>query len=209
MEEFMTIRTLIMAVILILVGVSVSLAVDRSNQENEPAHNRYNNPDTYMVPDPICVWDLPEDNLLKIYFSWRGYDIDDIILESVRVNGKIPPYSGPVQQEGGWLVTDCYFFRFIGTGYRPMPPDGFTATYTVEFVVEGGEHVETEGTFELKAIFGDVNTDGVVNVDDVIFFEEYLYYGGPPARFPELMDLDRDGDIDLADLALLIDLIEV
>jgi hypothetical protein len=207
-RELMKMRTAGMAMILLLAIAPVIFAADRSTGEIEAFQGyHYGDLDTYMDPNPIVLWDLPDQNLLRIYFSRRGLAVDAIDLQSVRVNGKIAPYSGPAQQEGGWLVTDCFFFRFIAL-YRPMPPDGFTATYTVEFDVESGEHIEMEGTFELRAIFGDVNIDGVVNVDDVVFFEEYLYHDGPSAMFPELMDLNGDGDIDLEDLALLIELIE-
>jgi len=136
-------------------------------------------------------------------------------LETVVVDVKIPPYTGPVTREGAWLVTDCFMVRFLGAnGFRPIPLEGIKSTYTISFDLYNGEHVEMVGDFELEVKVGDLNFDGCLDIIDVVFMSEYLWNGGEPSTLFgetlfELMDLDQDGDIDEDDALVLIEMADL
>lgn len=53
---------------------------------------------------------------------------------------------------------------------------------------------------------GDNNNDGVIDLVDIAYLIDYLYYGGNgPFPFMHLGDVDADGDVDGGDLAVMID----
>jgi hypothetical protein len=52
---------------------------------------------------------------------------------------------------------------------------------------------------------GDVNSDGKVNVADVVFLVHYLYRGGPPPAPLTYSDFDSDFDVDESDILCAVD----
>ena len=58
--------------------------------------------------------------------------------------------------------------------------------------------------FSMPYLLGDVNTDRVIDVGDVIYLINYLYKSGPVSYILILGDANRDGIIDIADVVLLI-----
>jgi hypothetical protein len=58
--------------------------------------------------------------------------------------------------------------------------------------------------FSHPYLLGDVNTDGVVDVGDVVYLINYLYKSGPVPYMLILGDTNRDGNIDVADVVFLI-----
>jgi hypothetical protein len=52
-------------------------------------------------------------------------------------------------------------------------------------------------------ICGDVNGDGFVNMADLSYLANYLFYGGPSPIEPNCSDVNGDGGISLADLSFL------
>jgi len=166
--------------------------------------------ETFTYPNPIVLKQIEKIQ----YFYVRGttFDVRDVDLETVRVLGKIPPYDG-AWVKGDWLITTAFVMRFLGAiGVRPITED-FDATYTVEFDLVGGEHILVEGEFSLVIYPGDLTFDGVINIEDLIFLSDYLYNGGPVPTIEapdgtvwevsELLDIDRDGDVDEDDLEAL------
>ena len=53
-------------------------------------------------------------------------------------------------------------------------------------------------------ISGDANSDGIVDVADVVYLIGYLYRGGLPPSPNSLGDFNQDGEVNLADLVALI-----
>jgi hypothetical protein len=56
-------------------------------------------------------------------------------------------------------------------------------------------------------VSGDVNLDGRLNVADVTYLVEYLFFGGPPPQSMETADLNHSGGVEVADLTLLVELL--
>jgi len=196
---------------LYIICTSAALGGDRNPdagvRAGEPIRHqdRYGTLETFTYPDPITL-----KNVERVqYFYVRGttFDVDDVDLETVRVVGTIPPYKG-IWVQGDWLVTTAFVFRFLGAGgFRPITGD-FEAPYTVEFDLVSGEHVVVEGEFALVMYPGDLTFDGIIDMEDLAVLSDYLYRGGVAPEvegwsFPELMDLDHDGDVDDDDLEAL------
>jgi hypothetical protein len=53
-------------------------------------------------------------------------------------------------------------------------------------------------------ISGDANSDGIVDVADLVYLINYLYRGGLPPSPVSLGDFNQDGEVNLADLVALI-----
>ena len=53
-------------------------------------------------------------------------------------------------------------------------------------------------------ISGDANSDGIVDVADLVYLINYLYRGGMPPSPVSLGDFNQDGEVNLADLVALI-----
>ncbi|UCE25038.1 MAG: hypothetical protein JSU74_03030 [Candidatus Zixiibacteriota bacterium] len=166
-------------------------------------------PYTTCWPQPWTFKSLENDRLLNIIV--HDEDNDDVILESMLVQGKIPPYT-EARIEGDSIVTDCFSMKFIGvSGWRPWPSEGIEEPYTVEYDKVDGSHVVLTGIFTTKAIYGDVTFDGQVNVDDVLYITEYFFKGGPGCQLwghamDEFMDIDANGRVDIRDLQKLIEI---
>lgn len=169
--------------------------------------SHYSGEQVLMVPDPIDLIDL-EERIIYVHFRGVGFDVDDVVLESVLINQKIPAYTEDYPRlEDNWITTNCYLFRFLGSCCRPLPLETFTANFTVDFDLVSGEHVVMEGAVEVKVVPGDLNLDGITDADDLTFLADYLYHNGPPCLLEELMDLDRDWDVDVYDLYALEELL--
>ncbi len=176
----------------------------------------------YLIPGPEChecepyttCWPQPwvyrqSERILKVIV--HDEDNDEVILESMLVQGKIPPYT-EARIEGDSIVTDCFIMKFFGvSGWRPIPPDGIDNSYTVEYDKLDGSHVVLTGDFTTRTDVGDVTLDGQVTVDDVLFLSEYFFKGGPGCQLwghamDEFMDIDANGRIDIRDLQKLIEI---
>lgn len=208
-------------VLICCVCISVAFAGDRRNEAGaaEGDLNRHRLLDaaaeTFVDQCPYIL--DSSDVVLRFYIRGTSFDVDDVDLETVLVQGKIPPYAG-ITRKGDWIITTAFVIRFLDvSGFRPITGD-FEAPYTVEFDLLGGEHVVAEGEFALRVYPGDLTFDGKANIDDLIFLADYVFSGGPPSHIhdldgqawevPELMDIDHDGDLgDEDDLEALRDLI--
>ena len=51
---------------------------------------------------------------------------------------------------------------------------------------------------------GDFNSDGKIDVGDLVFAINYLYRSGPPPDPLELADVNCDGSVDVADAVFLV-----
>lgn len=148
---------------------------------------------------------LENDRILNI--SIFNEDNDQVVLESIRVQGKMQPYT-EARIEGDSIVTDCFILKFFGiSGWRPIPSEGIMDEYTVEYDRIDGSHVVLTGDYLLGMVVeGDVNFDGHVNDDDLKTIRDYLFNRGE-VEFEEFMDIDGNGRIDLRDMQELIRII--
>lgn len=160
---------------------------------------------TTCWPQPSQLSPKVNDGILNIII--HNENNASVKLETVLVQGMIPPLT-EARIEGDSIVTDCKLTRFLGqSGFRPIPPEGIQATYTVEYDRIDFEHVVLTGDFVLAVSQGDVNFDGQVNDDDLQAMRDYLFNRGEPVEFEEFMDIDGNGQINLMDMRELIKLI--
>ena len=213
----MKISGIIISIIPCLALSTVAFASEKTHSKTqEKTGEPYQHQEKYAHPAATFCWPQPtilnafeNDRILDFYFRGQGFSIDEVDLETVRVFN-IPPYSGPVQRVGRWLKTDCFIMRFLGAGgFRPIPPEGYQTTYPLSVDLKNGEHIEMIGRYELVVIEGDLNFDGEVNIEDVVFLTDYIFAGGPMAtifgeEMPEFMDLNGDERITTEDIDYLI-----
>jgi hypothetical protein len=96
----------------------------------------------------------------------------------------------------------------------PVPGDTLNSPYTDTFIVNDGTGLADTGTVMIKvkprpvvppsAKNGDVNGDGKVNVDDVIFLVNFLFKDGPPPVPPAAGDINADCFTTVADIIYLL-----
>jgi hypothetical protein len=161
-------------------------------------------PITYHEPSIIHLKDLPSDRCVYIWIENEENALVD--LSTVRVHGKIPPYTEAYPQiVDGKIVTQCFVFRFF-SAYRPIP-ETVNSTYTVNYTKDGLP-VELTGTTTIEVPAADVTLDGYVNDDDAKFMGEYLWNDGQVSELDEMMDVNRDGRVNPADLLAILRAIE-
>ena len=170
--------------------------------------NISDDPYTDCWPQPWDMGEMINDRVLEVYIY--NENVADVDLASVRV-GNIPPYN-PIEVVDGVINTDCFIMRFLGSsGFRPLPPEGIHDTYTVSYNYLSGGSNSLVGDFNLSVKVGDVNLDGIVDVNDVQFMSEYFWNGGEETKIQgetlyELMDVDGNGQVDIRDALKTIEL---
>ncbi|UCG61436.1 MAG: hypothetical protein JSV52_14120 [Candidatus Zixiibacteriota bacterium] len=171
-------------------------------------------PFTYCWPQPVELGVNDNDRVLKVYIECE-LNIGIVDLSSVKVFGQIPTYT----QDQAWIedddliVTDCFLMRFLGSGgFRPLPPDDFIGEYFVTYNYYIGTERTLYGDFAMNISQGDVNFDGSLGIDDVVFMTDHLFGDGPGCtldgcKVDELMDVDQSGRFDMLDVGALIEMI--
>ncbi|MEW6413297.1 MAG: hypothetical protein AB1483_12645 [Candidatus Zixiibacteriota bacterium] len=157
-------------------------------------------PFTYLEQDPIILKDLA-DRVLRVYVECE--DNANVDLGSVVVQGKIPPYTA-ARIEGDLLVTDVFIFRFL-SAWRPISAD-VQGSYTVGYSVSG-EFKTLEGDMNLQVYAGDLNFDGIEDVNDITFLVDYMFKGGKAPMLEEALDVNRDGYSDIRDLRAIVEIV--
>jgi hypothetical protein len=157
-------------------------------------------PTTYLSQDPIILKDLA-DRVLNVYVECE--DNANVDLNSVVVQGKIPPYT-VARIEGDLLVTDVFIFRFLAA-WRPISSD-VQSTYTVGYTVSGVPTTLT-GDMNLKVYPGDLTFDGIEDGQDITYMVDYMFKRGPEPMLNEALDVNRDGEVGIRDLRDLIEII--
>lgn len=97
--------------------------------------------------------------------------------------------------------------------WNPTPADTLGSPYTVTFIVDDGTGLSDTGevTIKVKARVGpqagnegDLNGDGFVNVQDVVFLVNFLFKNGPEPNPPPAGDLNCDCFTTVSDIIYLI-----
>ncbi|MEW6413302.1 MAG: putative Ig domain-containing protein [Candidatus Zixiibacteriota bacterium] len=156
---------------------------------------------TYLEQDPIILKDLA-DRVLRVYVECE--DNAHVDLNTVVVQGKIPPYTA-ARIEGDLLVTDVFIFRFLAA-WRPIAAD-IQSQYTVAYNMLDGTFVELSGEMNLQVYPGDLNFDGIEDVNDITFLVDYMFRGGDEPMLPEALDVNRDGYNDIRDLRAIVEIV--
>jgi hypothetical protein len=106
----------------------------------------------------------------------------------------IPPDDPSTPGKEGGVVGDQVHFSVDAT---PVPG---TATWQI-YNPSGPLRVYHPLCISLGGIIGDVNSDGFVNVLDLILVGQHLGETGPPGWIPE--DINADGQINVLDMILI------
>jgi len=164
-------------------------------------------PYTTCWPQPTILKYIENDGLLNVsVHNEKNYEV---VLESIRVQGQIPPFTN-ARIEGDSIVTDCDVLNFLGvSGFRPIPDEGIQAPYTIEYDKVDGSHIVLIGEFDLHLYPGDIsasecnacdfNSDGIVNSLDVSLIEDYVWNGNRASYPAEAFDINGDGNVDVLD----------
>jgi len=128
-------------------------------------------------------------------------DISDILTITKYGVGSLSTVPHPTPDTG--------FFTWV-----PVPADTQSSPYTDTFIVNDGTGLADTGTVLIKvkprqvvppsAKNGDVNGDGNVNTNDVIFLVNFLFKDGPPPKPPAAGDINADCFTTVADIIYLI-----
>lgn len=65
----------------------------------------------------------------------------------------------------------------------------------------------SSGCCNYDGIRGDVDGSGLINIADVIWLVDYIFFGGAPPPCIEEGDVNGDGAINIADVVFLVDYI--
>ena len=77
-------------------------------------------------------------------------------------------------------------------------------------VLENGGTLSGSGTlngYPLEEVLGDINGDGVLNIQDILFIVGLVLELGYPADYYEIADMNQDGVLNIQDIILIIDII--
>jgi len=173
---------------------------------------------------PVWTWCSPQPTILKeidriLYFFIEYEDVNEAVLESIRIQGNIPSYEPAYIEDQQTIVASVFIMRFLGaSGFRPITGD-FETTYTIEYDKIDGSHIVLIGDYSLKVYPGDVTLDGEGNINDLIFAADYFWRGGGvpsmtdkegnPWEIAELLDANGDGNIDPKDVIALKEILKL
>ncbi len=137
-----------------------------------------------------------------------GHTVEDIDVASLKINGTISPTSTAILESypgfaGSVLEIVSPIPDFLDV-YSP-----FYDTTVQEFTVFGS--FDDEMTFSLTGevtlrglISGDVNFDNLVNLEDLTFMVQLLFFGGMEPQDPNVADVDGNCAINVADVTYLV-----
>jgi hypothetical protein len=178
-------------------------------------------PVTYLFePDPVLVMYKyaidPMNGYIYLSGDAVGGNVNDIDLESVVLkidDCTVPQTDDPIIIIGGYgeLTGDVLKVTFNLTEYILCEEDGSPIFGDIDsffdvFFDLSGVPGQMSGKVTMRGHHsGDLNLDGSVNVADVTYFVEYLFFGGPAPVIMELADVDGSGgNPNVADLTYLV-----
>lgn len=167
---------------------------------------------TEIEPTPMyAFWAYAIDPIIGTAYlgNFAGPSVTDIDPSTVRINDVIEPISTQILpgRPGftGAVMEITFSASDMVRGYLPF----FDSTNHVYSVAGQFTDLTSFTVFGDVAMIGhvsgDVNLDGRVNVVDVTYLVEYLFFGGPPPPVMETADLNHSGSVEVADLSLLIE----
>jgi parallel beta-helix repeat protein/predicted outer membrane repeat protein len=169
-------------------------------------------PFAVMEPEPVLPMYAnaipPMSALVYIGNFVDGYDVSDIDPSGLMLNGSMPAQSSmivPSHPALHWEAMEISFSMrdfILGEGMLWGLTDH---SFTVSGFFGDGAPFEIEGQVLMAGhIPGDVNSDGVLDIADIISFVDYAFQGGPPPPVMATADVVCDHSLDIADLIYLV-----
>ncbi len=143
--------------------------------------------------------------------NFDGPSVTDIDASTIRINDVIEPISTQILPGRPGYTGEVMEVTFSASamvlGYLPFY-DVTSVLYSVsgQFIDLSPFTVFGDVTM-IGHIMGDVNADGAINVVDVTYLVEFLFFGGPPPPDIQTADLNHSGTVEIADLTLLVELL--
>ena len=143
--------------------------------------------------------------------NFAGPSVTDIDPSTILINDIIEPMSTQILPDRPGFTGEVMEITFSASemvlGYLPFF-DTTSLVYSVSGQFADLSSFTVFGDVAMIGhISGDVNVDGAINVADLAYLVEFLFFGGPPPRVMETADLNHSGSIEVADLILLVELI--
>ncbi|MEW5925521.1 MAG: dockerin type I repeat-containing protein, partial [Candidatus Zixiibacteriota bacterium] len=137
-----------------------------------------------------------------------GYTVYDVNVSLLTVNNVIIPSSSEIIPGDGdtadRLILHVSLSEFVSY-YGPLW-DTTIQEFTLAWMFNDESESSASGVFKMIGHrSGDVNGDGIINLNDIIYLINYLYIGGPePLPVPIAGDVNTTGTINLGDIIYLI-----
>ena len=142
-----------------------------------------------------------------------GYNIESANTCGLSATGDITSSTtitttlGPLQYNGGPTWTHALLADSPAIDHIPYTTNGCGITYTAD--QRGYERpCPTEGScdigaYEEHALFGDVNCDCDVDIEDIMLVASHWRCRSGDDCYDDYYDLDKDGDVDIVDIMLV------
>ncbi len=169
---------------------------------------------TEIEPTPMyAFWAYAIDPIIANAYlgNFAGPSVTDIDPSTVRINDVIEPISTQILSNypgfTGAVMEITFSASDLVRGYLPFY-DTASLVYSVSGQFSDQSSFTVFGDVAMIGhVSGDVTLDGRVNVADLTYLVEFLFFGGPPPRVMETADLNHSGSVEVADLTLLIEFI--
>jgi len=169
---------------------------------------------TEVEPTPMfAYWAYAIDPIIGTAYlgNFAGPNVTDIDPSTVRLNDVLEPISTQILPGHPGFTGEVMEITLSASdmvrSYLPF----FDTTSQVYSVAGQFTDLTPFTVFGDVAMIGhmsgDITLDGRVNVADLTYFVEFLFFEGPPPPVMETADLNHSGGVEVADLSLLVELL--
>jgi len=138
------------------------------------------------------------DVIFLINYLFKGGPIPYPFYESGNVNG----------QDNVNITDVVYLIKYLFKGGQPpfqVPDFSPLITHKLGLGNQGSDVYARKVPWYYPLPHGDVSADSIVDISDIVFNINYVFYDGPePSPFYEIGEIDGDGVIDITDIVWLI-----
>ncbi len=149
----------------------------------------------------------PQEVLIYLGMTEPFFTLEDVIIESITVNGLTPngvTFGTHPMIPGEVMIIAADKASFVGTYGAIWDTEDHDYTVHLESSTSGAWDL-VQSVSLVGHVSGDVNTDGVVNIMDIMYLIAFKYKEGPPPRpFESIGDVNADGNIDVLDVIYLV-----
>lgn len=139
---------------------------------------------------------------------------DDIDTSTIRINDSLLPVSIELLDEGecppavefaGRVLRLEVPTRDLVQSFGWLYDASIQQVYVSGRTMSGAPCAAVADVLLFGHVSGDVNSDGLVDIADLVYMVSFLFTGGPPPPFDLAADLDGSCAVDIADLVYLVD----